>query len=73
MPREPAKSPRGDVRRDVTITLPRACVREAVVSWAIRNGHMPKGAANMRVVFQCVADDVSEAVITYREETPDAR
>lgn len=76
MAREPVKPPNVDVRRDVTISIPRTFVSEAVVSWAIRNGHMPAG--QMRVSVNFVCDDcgdrptLSEAVITYREETTDA-
>lgn len=77
MPSEPVKPPKVGVRRDVTITLPRTFVLEAVAAWAVENGHLPRDAPNQHVTFQCIDEgggnyDLHAAVITYREETPDA-
>jgi hypothetical protein len=69
MPREPVKRSTVVVQRDVKITIDRDGLVEAVLAWAIEHGHLPKDAPEPFVSF---TQGLDEAVITYREETPDA-
>ena len=79
MPRKtPQQQPTITIHRDVTVVLPPAIVKRAVLAWAVAHGHLPSGA-DAGVRFCCsdagatgLGDDLSldEVVITYREEAP---
>lgn len=78
MRRKTPQQPTVIIHRDVTVVLPPAIVKRAVLAWAVAHGHLPSGA-DAGVRFSCsdagatgLGDDLSldEVVITYREEAP---